>query len=293
MCGVALVLCLLTALFYKELKLLCFDQDFGRGLGFPMARLDGLLLAMIVAAVVIGLQAVGVVLISAMLILPPAAARFWTEKLNRMVPLATVLGGISGGVGAVLSALAPRMPTGPLIVLSATFIFVVSLLFAPRRGALARAWRVLATRRLIRRENALRDLYELTEASLLANGNGPTTAPLPAADLQGLMDKRGGAPKDLLSVLDGLRRQGYVEGASRESWRLTKTGLEEAYRVVRKHRLWEMFLMYETSLGAQNVDRDADEVEHFLTPEAMQTLEAMLGEHDLQPHLKPDGVLAT
>ncbi len=76
MSGVAAILCALTFTFYKELKMLCFDVGFGHGLGFPMARLDGFLLAMIVASVVIGLQAVGVVLISAMLIIPPAAARF-------------------------------------------------------------------------------------------------------------------------------------------------------------------------------------------------------------------------
>src|SRR4028119_580102 len=83
----ALVLCLLTVALYKEFKLLCFDSDFGRGLGLPMPLLDSVLMAMIVVAVVIGLQAVGVVLMAAMLITPPAAARFWKEKLHLMVGL--------------------------------------------------------------------------------------------------------------------------------------------------------------------------------------------------------------
>jgi manganese/zinc/iron transport system permease protein len=286
MSGVAAILCLLTYAFYKELKLLCFDADFGRGLGFPMPRLDGFLLAMIVASVVIGLQAVGVVLISAMLIIPPAAARFWTEKLHRMVPLAALLGGLSGALGALLSALAPRMPTGPLIVLAATAFFIFSLLFAPRRGVLARGWLLFSTRSLVRRENVLRDVFEATEAAVPPESNGASVTQFPGISEDELLVGRGTGAATLRATLSQLQKKGLLQFQTGR-WRLTDMGLRTAYEIVRRHRLWKMFLMYETSLGAQTVDRDADDVEHFLTPDAVTQLESLLREHELEPRLKP------
>jgi manganese/zinc/iron transport system permease protein len=227
-----------------------------------------------------------------MLIIPPAAARFWTEKLHRMVPLSALLGGISGALGAMLSALAPRMPTGPLIVLAATFMFVVSLLFAPRRGVLARVWRLLMTRRMVQRENVLRDLFELTEESLpqgvLVDGMAAQhLAQFAGVSEEKLSQKRGGSEAALRGTLSDLKRTGWIEAMSNGQWRLTQKGLREAYEVVRRHRLWEMFLMYETSLGEQSVDRDADAVEHFLPPEALNYLENMMRQNGLEPRLKP------
>ena len=272
---VAAILCLMSWAFYKEFKLLCFDPDFGNGLGLPMNRLDGLLLLMIVGAVVIGLQAVGVVLISALLIMPPAAARFWTEKLHVMAPLAALLGGLSGALGAILSALAPRMPTGPLIVLAATAMFLFSLLFAPQRGALARLLRHLATRRLVRRENLLRDLYEVAEE------HGDDKLAIQEDDL---IQKRRASLGALRAALQELQNDRLIVRAN-NGWQFTEQGFEEGYRVVRRHRLWETFLMYETSLGAQSVDRDADAVEHFLPPEAVAQLEELMRKQGREPRL--------
>ena len=274
---VAGVLCLLAWALFKELKMLCFDADFGIGLGYPMNRLDALLLLMIVAAVVIGLQAVGVVLVAALLITPPAAARFWTEKLSTMIMLSAVLGGGSGLLGTVLSALpsSQGLPTGPMIVLAATFIFIISVLFAPRRGAVSRAWRVLRTRAVVRRENLLRDWFEVLESYEVAS------SPSAVVSLDELNRKRGG---HVAGALHQLEKLGLAK-AQNHGWTLTQSGLQEAQRVVRNHRLWEMFLMYETSLGAVSVDRDADTVEHFLPPEAIVQLETMLRKNGLEPRL--------
>lgn len=147
----ALVTCIAVAALFKEFKLLCFDPGFARGIGRPAGVLDGLLLFLLVLAVVVGLQAVGVVLMAAMLITPAAAARFWTERLDCMVLLAGLYGGLAGTAGTALSTLAPRMPTGPLIVLAATGLFLVSLLLAPRRGLVACALRLAVVRAGTRR----------------------------------------------------------------------------------------------------------------------------------------------
>jgi manganese/zinc/iron transport system permease protein len=84
--------------------------------------------------VVVGLPAVGVVLTAALLIIPPSAARFWTDRLSTMMMIACVFGGVSGGVGTLISAQVSGLPTGPLIVMTSTVIFIASWLFAPHRG---------------------------------------------------------------------------------------------------------------------------------------------------------------
>jgi manganese/zinc/iron transport system permease protein len=137
----AIVSCLLVgvcALMYKEFKLLSFDPGFARGLGLPVAFLDQLMMFLIVVAVVVGIQAVGVVLMAAMLITPAVSARYWTERLGVMVVLSGLFGGLSGMIGTLISTVDDHLPTGPLSVLAATSLFVVSVLFAPKRGVVSK-----------------------------------------------------------------------------------------------------------------------------------------------------------
>ncbi len=126
---------------WKEFKLFSFDPEFAASLGFPTRLLDVILTSLIVIAIVIGLQTVGVVLMSAMIVAPAAAARQWTERLSMMVPLSGLFGALVGLLGAVTSSLVARLPTGPTIVLFLSVIVLISLLFAPERGIVARARR--------------------------------------------------------------------------------------------------------------------------------------------------------
>jgi len=100
-----------------------------------------LMMGLVMAVTVIGLKLVGLILIVAMLIIPAVTARFWTDRSHRVIWIAGAAGGVSGYMGAVISASAPSMPTGPIIVLVAAAIFVVSLFFAPGRGVLAAVMR--------------------------------------------------------------------------------------------------------------------------------------------------------
>lgn len=126
--GIAVLLMLIA---WKEIKLLTFDRTFGDSLGIQMNRVDVLLTTILVLAIVIGLQTVGVVLMSAMVVAPGAAARQWTDRMGRMVGLSAFFGGIAGVTGAILSSSMERLPTGPTIVLCLTAIVVLSILFAP------------------------------------------------------------------------------------------------------------------------------------------------------------------
>ncbi len=135
---------LLVGLLYKEFKLLAFDAAFAASLGLPTRRLNVLLTGLIVVAVVIGLQTVGVVLMAAMLVGPAVAARQWTDRLGVMIGLAALFGALSGVSGALLSVSDAHLPTGPMIILSLTAIVGGSLLFAPARGLV---WEWLRRRR--------------------------------------------------------------------------------------------------------------------------------------------------
>jgi manganese/zinc/iron transport system permease protein len=148
MMTVATFLIVITFLLFKEFKLLCFDPQYGQGLGLPMGFLNFLLMGLIVASVVIGLQAVGVVLMAAMLITPAIAARYWTDRLETMVMLAGLFGGLSGTIGTLVSTLTTNLPTGPLIVLAAALLFLISFIFAPKRGLLMKAYRQIRMKKV-------------------------------------------------------------------------------------------------------------------------------------------------
>lgn len=139
--GAALVLLMLC---WKEFKLLSFDRDFGASLGFHMPMLEVLLTCLLVLAIVIGLQAVGVVLMSAMIVAPAAAARQWTDRLGVMVVLSGLFGAVAGVTGAVISSLASGLSTGPVIVLCISAVAAFSLLFGSSRGLV---WASLRRRR--------------------------------------------------------------------------------------------------------------------------------------------------
>lgn len=133
----------LIAIFWPQVKLISFDPDFARSLGLPVRRFEVLLTGAIVAAIVIGLQTVGVVLMSAMLIAPAVAARQWTNRLEMMVLLAAGFGALAALIGAWISAQGERLATGPVIVLAMSALTAVSLLIAPERGLLWRRWRLM------------------------------------------------------------------------------------------------------------------------------------------------------
>ncbi len=265
-------------LVYKELKLLCFDREFGASLGFSTPVLEILLTLLLVVVVMVGLETVGVILIVATLVTPAAAARQWTESFGTMLLLAAVIGGGSGGAGALVSASLPRMPTGPVIVLCSSAVLVLSLLFAPQRGLLWAALRSSRMVRRIRRENLLKDLY------LWGERHGRDwQSPVPWPHLMGVRGQSGGQLGRVASRLDRSRLldRGH-RGAA-----LTDEGFAEAEQIVRKHRLWEVYLTRQLDLASDHVHRDADAMEHTLSEEALDRLDRLLGFPREDPHGQP------
>ncbi|MCV6586218.1 MAG: metal ABC transporter permease [Marinibacterium sp.] len=134
--GGALVL-LVVLVLHRPMIQVAFDSEYAAARGLPVHRIDLAMMGLVLAVTVVGLKIVGLILIVALLIIPPVTARFWTERAGRVALLAGLFGGLSGYMGAALSATAPNLPTGPIIVLVAFAIFLGSLFFAPGRGVLA------------------------------------------------------------------------------------------------------------------------------------------------------------
>ncbi len=200
--------------FWKELKLLTFDSEFAASLNFNTQRLELILMSMLVFAIVIGLQTVGVILMSAMIVAPAAAARQWTNKLEIMVIIAALFGAISGMIGAIISSLGTGLSTGPVIVLVMTAIATFSLLFAPARGII---WQNIAMRRKgrrLRQSLVLADLYEL------ATEHGDPYYIHTIEALEAMRPLSG----SVRYALQGLVDQGLVTKQGQE-WGLTKAGV--------------------------------------------------------------------
>jgi len=213
---------LVLGLFWKEFKILCFDYEYASSQGFPVRFLDLLLITLLVLAIILGLQTVGVVLMSAMVVAPAAAARQWTDRLELMVLLAAFFGAVSGIMGAVISSTTARLPTGPTVVLCVSVLVVISMLGAPNRGILWRNWRQMRNRRRLAAEAVLCDLYELD----LQHAN-PDHGHSPAV-LRTMNVLSAGAERSL----EKLRGQGLARTGPSGGWTLTQTGRSAARRLI-------------------------------------------------------------
>lgn len=158
--GICLVILLL---FWKEFKILLFDADYTKTLGFNTKFIDILITSFIVLAIVLGLQTVGVVLMSAMLLAPAAAARQWTNNLAKMVILAAIFGAFSGVFGTAISASQNNLSTGPVIVIVASVFVLVSFIFSPSRGLLFKQIRFIKNRRDLQLHKTLAFMYNIAE----------------------------------------------------------------------------------------------------------------------------------
>jgi manganese/zinc/iron transport system permease protein len=216
--GGAAVLVMLLA--WKEFKLLSFDPDFGQSLGISMRRVDVLLTSVLVLSIVVGLQTVGVVLMSAMVVAPAAAARQWTDRTGVLVAVAAAFGALAGVAGAVLSSRVERLPTGPTIVLCLTAVVVASLLFAPARGLVWRRVAALRRHRQLRSEAVLHDLFALEQQH-----RGGRHAH-PVSTLEAMRMGEGSVRRSLAA----LRDRGLARTTGRDLWALTDEGVRVAGR---------------------------------------------------------------
>ncbi len=236
--GGALVV-LATLMLRRPFFMIAFDESHARVQGLNVPRLDMLLMGLVLAITVVGLKIVGLILIIALLIIPPVAARFWSNDATKVVLMSGVIGGLSGYVGAAFSATAPDLPTGPIIVLAAFSTFVVSFLIAPARGLLAQA---IKHRTLQHRVHLRQGLLALAQG-------------------QPVYEK---LTRNML-LRDGLMR---ADGVA------TDTGREEAARILLDEQRWQALRSSGTLAELAIQDDGLTRIEDVLTPDQVKSLDA-------------------
>jgi manganese/zinc/iron transport system permease protein len=264
-------------LFFKEFALICFDADYGASQGWPVTRLDFLMMTLVVVVTVIGLQAVGLILVVALLIIPAAAARFWTFSLRRMLLLSGAFGALSGMLGSGISALMANLPAGAIIVLTASIIFMFSMTFGSARGVLGLLTERLKLRRRIMKENLLRDLYEWFEAAAhpTENETAAFQSRAQAPAIADMLAQRAWSPRQLHRTIRQLRQGQEIDVDQDLRLTFTGRGLQTAREVVRKHRLWEAYLIAHADVATGMVDLSADRIEHVLDDSIIEQLEKL------------------
>ncbi|WP_108860104.1 metal ABC transporter permease [Ruegeria sp. Alg231-54] len=233
---------LLVMIIRRPMTMVAFDPEYAAARGLPVHRIDLAMMGLVMAVTVVGLKIVGLILIVALLIIPPVTARFWTDRSDRVVLLAGLAGGLAGYLGAAMSASAPNLPTGPIIVLVSFGFFALSLLLAPVRGVLAAVLRHL---RFQRRVHIRQGLLALAQGQKIYE---PLTLRL-------------------------LRRA----GLARADGVATETGKARAAKALRDERRWEIVRadqMHEATAALYDGLRD---IETVLTQDQIAEIDRQIG----------------
>jgi manganese/zinc/iron transport system permease protein len=252
---------------FPLLRVTAFDPMFSRMLGLPVRLLENAFFFVLAVVIVVSMQAVGVILVTAMLVTPAVSARFWTRSLAGNAVLACGFGALGGVGGVGFSTLREGLPTGPLIALSVTAIFVMSAIFGTAAGWLPRRLRQRRERLRIRGEDILKHLWQLEE-----DGNGSRENP--AVGAEGRAALRKFSAMGLLGRRDGMLQ-------------LTPEGRQRAIELVRAHRLWESYLTEHAAYKPDHVHDEAERVEHWIDASRRERIARRLGFPTNDPHGSP------
>jgi manganese/zinc/iron transport system permease protein len=280
--GLALGVLAIIVAFAKELKILCFDIELARSQGWPVLALDLLLISLVVTVTIIGLQAVGLILVIALLIVPAASARFWSHNLRTILFLSAAVGGISSGMGTLLSASFAKLPSGATIVLVACTFFTFSFLFGRQRGCIwqvSRSWRMRSQQE---QQHLLRSMYEILEAEgKLEEVHAGRASQSLSTHI--VAHERGWSSTVTRTIARRLERMGLLMLRLDDQLQLTPRGLVVARRLVREHRMLELYFLNQTGGSEGEADRGADLLEHALAPEIMWELDGQFHDKETEP----------
>ena len=264
---------------YRPLLVISFDRQFAYSIGISVRLLDAVFQMFLAVAIVVSLQSVGVVLVSAMLIIPAATAYLLVDRMNKMIVFAMILGVMSATLGVFFSFLGSNLPTGPFMVISSSLLFLMAYLFSPKNGRITKWLRYMKLKSKVRNENTLKLIYHYLEK----NSEARTGIQIEISELVKLKKV---STKSMLSDLNKLQKSGSVN-IENKTVSLTEMGMDLAVSVVRNHRLWELYLTNEADYAADHVHDDAEKVEHLLSEEKVRELELFLDYPTVDPHGKP------
>lgn len=252
---VCIVVLLVVGWNYFSLKTMVFNKDYAQSVGMNTRWIETLISFITILSISVGVKAVGIVMMSAMLIIPPTAARFWTDKLGRMLLIGGAFGALSGWLGAFVSYSYNNMPTGPWAIVIISLIAFFSMLFAPKKGVVFLRWNKLLLKRRMNEENLLKAAVQLE-----IRGKGK------------LFNRRSISRRQLFDVrlwnrtIKRLRRKGMVKKVH-TGFTLSTEGRAIGAEIDRRHKIWEVYLQRRMQMSIHLVHDEADTMEHFLTPE--------------------------
>jgi manganese/zinc/iron transport system permease protein len=265
------VIILFVLIYYKRFLTVCFNDDFARSIGWNVKWLDFLISSLTVLVIASGIQTVGVVLMAALLITPPGAASFWTHNVKKMILLGLSFSAISAFFGSYVSYSRPNMPTGPWIIFILSLIAIFSVLFSPK--GILKKWMVARqNRQKILQENILKTAYYLTFEKELSSFS-----------TNDVISKRTYEAISLEKGLKRLIRKKQLDFSGNQ-FSLTESGVLEAKRIVRLHRLWELYLTSKMNFKSDHIHGIAESIEHIITPEIEEKLKHELGYPEKDPH---------
>ncbi len=259
----------------KQLKIYIFDPLYANSIGLKTKRIQFLINSLIILSISIGIQSVGVVLMAALLITPAAAARFWTNKLESMIIVSSVFGMIASYSGTFVSYYFTNSPTGPWIVITLSTIALVSFIIAPKKGLLYKNLEKKRNSNLILTENILKACYHILENDM----NLSITK-------KHILNKRYFSSNELKRGLKYLKAKKLLNINSDDIITLTELGLLKSKRIVRLHRLWEIYLTKKMNFASDHVHGNAETIEHIITPEIELELLKELNFPNKDPHNK-------
>ncbi|MEL7422289.1 MAG: iron chelate uptake ABC transporter family permease subunit [Bacteroidota bacterium] len=255
--------------FYRYLFVSTFQPVVAETMGIPVRLIHYFLMLLLSFAVVASLQTVGVILVVAMLITPAATALLLSQRMERVILLAAALGLLSAVMGLLLAIIFKTTP-GPAMAVTATFLYVLTVIFAPGKGLIAKALRRQQLQVRIDREDILKAIYRTAQS-----GGVPSVA---------LRDKLEVSRLNWQRALRHLRKRSLLLP---DSLRLTAKGEDDARRLVRAHRLWETYLVSEVGLNKEQIHPDAERYEHLLPEDVLNAVDRHLGFPQVDPHGSP------
>lgn len=257
--GIAMFVLISVLMFQKELFLCAFDREFSSLRGFSPGLLDAISLFLLLLVVLVGIQAVGMLLVVSFIVMPSVSARFWTNDSNRVLILSAFIGAISGYLGSVISGVFSNVPAGPLIVIVSGVVFTCSFLLAPNRGLLHSLYQLTVLRLRVEEVHILRDF--LSQRAREKSGDQENVS---VYFLRLSWIKR--VSMAFVLIFRGLLfvRRGKLE--------LTKKGLKRAIKINSSLKLWRQYVDEYSSELRENVDYSSDLIEHVLSGKALDAL---------------------
>ncbi len=269
--GVMVYVLVSIIVFYRYLFVTTFQPVIAETMGISVNKMHYFLMLMLSFAVVASLGTVGVILVVAMLITPASTALLLSDKLNRVLFIAGLVGLLSAIIGLVLAIIFDTTP-GPAMTVVATFFYALAALFAPKKGLVFKYFQ----KRKLQRKIQLEDIMKW---GLRMKNKGQLT-------MEGLQNHLGFSNTLMKKQLATLKGQGYLTYTA-DTINFTEKGKEEAMRLVRAHRLWETYLVNEMGLEAGQIHEDAEKYEHLLTQEMLDEVDMALGFPTEDPHGSP------